>query len=271
MPDLLADRLSGLAPANAATRIERAQAELADALSRHDRAALHVSGGKDSLTCLHLARPWWDRITVMWANTGAAFPEALALMEDVRAMVPHFIEVKNDVVAQIARDGPPTDLLPVWNTPMGRAVHSGRDVPIQFPFTCCAENIWGPMARATAELGVSLIIRGQRARELRKAPIASGCVENGIEYLFPIEDWSGDQVREYLAASGVPLPANYTYTDTSMDCWCCTAFLDENVPGKYRNMREQHPALYARVQRQFDIIAAELRRELEVFTAARQP
>ena len=154
---------------------------------------------------------------------------------------------------------------------MGRAIHAGRQVPVQTPLACCAENIWGPMARATAELGASLIIRGQRTLEQRKAPIASGYVEGGIEYLFPIEDWSGDQVREYLATVGVALPEQYSgYVDTSMDCWCCTAFLDENVPGKYRYMRERHPALYARVQRQFDIIAGEAHREIQMLIAARE-
>jgi 3'-phosphoadenosine 5'-phosphosulfate sulfotransferase (PAPS reductase)/FAD synthetase len=58
-------------------------------IERHKpgKAVLQFSGGKDSLACLLLLRPWWDRLTVMWVNTGAAFPETLELMEAVRSRV----------------------------------------------------------------------------------------------------------------------------------------------------------------------------------------
>lgn len=41
-------------------------------IDRHERVVLFFSGGKDSLTCLLLLRPYWDRLTVCWINTGAA-------------------------------------------------------------------------------------------------------------------------------------------------------------------------------------------------------
>jgi hypothetical protein len=96
---------------------------------------------------------------------------------------------------------------------MGRAVHSGRPVAIQFPFACCAENIWGPMARATVELEATLVIRGQRAREQRRAPIASGHVEDGIEYLFPIEMPPGSRANTLPACGsrqGAALSKRFT-------------------------------------------------------------
>ena len=60
---------------------------------RHDRVALQISGGKDSLAVLHAMQPWWDRLCVFWTNPGNPFPETVALMEKIKAEVPFFGEV----------------------------------------------------------------------------------------------------------------------------------------------------------------------------------
>jgi 3'-phosphoadenosine 5'-phosphosulfate sulfotransferase (PAPS reductase)/FAD synthetase len=72
-------------------------------------------------------------------------------------------------------------------------------------------------------------------------------VIDGIRYEFPLEDWSDENVRDFLASRGVALPANYRYMDTGLDCWNCTAYLDENV-GKFDYMRERHPDKYRHVR-----------------------
>ena len=46
-------------------------------LGNHKNAVLQFSGGKDSTALIHLARPWLDRITVLFAETGATFPHLL--------------------------------------------------------------------------------------------------------------------------------------------------------------------------------------------------
>ena len=43
-------------------------------LGSHKHAVLQFSGGKDSTALMYLARPWLDRITVIFGETGATFP-----------------------------------------------------------------------------------------------------------------------------------------------------------------------------------------------------
>ena len=68
--------------------------------------ALLFSGGKDSLACLYLYRDVWDRLPVIWVNTGAAYPEMIEYMEGWKRRRPHFIEVKTK---RTARFGNPED------------------------------------------------------------------------------------------------------------------------------------------------------------------
>ena len=223
-------------------------------IEAHDKAVLHFSGGKDSLACLYLLRPYWDRLTVMWCNTGDAFPETHRQMERISAMVPHFVEVAGDLPNQQEECGPPADLLPVWNSVYGRAVDEGHSpFRVQDPLSCCSANIWQPVAEATKLLGFTLVIRGQRSAESRKGLIRSGHVEAGVRYWFPIEDWTSTDVMAYLKEEGVELPLHYQYVDSSLDCQMCTAYLNENR-GKFAYIREQHPVLHARLRERFAYI-----------------
>ena len=46
-----------------------------DFFNRHEKIALMFSGGRDSLACLELYRDYLDKMTLIWVNTGANFPE----------------------------------------------------------------------------------------------------------------------------------------------------------------------------------------------------
>lgn len=220
---------------------------------RHSAAVLQFSGGKDSLACLHLLRPYWDRLTVLWANTGDAFPETVEQMRDIADLVPHFQEVRSQQPENIKRFGPPADVLSAWDTPYGRMIDDSRRYRVQTPFGCCAVNIWKPLDEATRALRATLVIRGQRHAESKKAPIRSGHVEDGIEYYFPIEDWTDQEVVEYLRANDVKLPEHYAYVDSSLDCQTCTAYLAENA-GKFVYVRERHPHLHAELRQRLSYI-----------------
>ncbi len=215
-------------------------------IKRHERAALYFSGGKDSLACLYLLRAYWDDLTVVWCNTGDAFPETLAQMEEIRYTVPNFLEVKSDQPEQRARCGPPSDVVCAWETPIGRSMKASPR-KMQTAFGCCAENIWVPLHKTMMNLGFTLIIHGQRSDELRKAPIQSGHIEHGIEYYLPLETWSKNDVLLFLKTHGIKLPEHYSYVDSSLDCQHCTGYLDESV-GKFTYMEVHHPELYRRVQ-----------------------
>lgn len=207
---------------------------------RHQIIALEFSGGKDSLACLYMLKDYWHKIIVVWCNTGAAFPETIEQMAKIKAMVPYFLEVKSDQPADIELNGLPVDVLPYSNTEYSNIFEGKNDQKMRIFFDCCKNNIWLPMHDAITKLGATLVIRGQKLSDKNKSPVRSGYSFDGIEYLFPLEDMTDDDVYSYLKQINVELPRNYGYIRTSLDCWSCTAYVFENV-GKLRYMREHHP------------------------------
>jgi phosphoadenosine phosphosulfate reductase len=230
----------------------------------HKNAMLQFSGGKDSLACLWLLKTNWPDIVVVWVNTGDAFPETVEQMKAIKALVPNFMEIKSNQPEQIKRAGYPVDLLPVWDTELGRSTHEARHNRYQTPFSCCGENIWKPLNNVVRELGFTLVIRGQRNAETRKAPIRSGYIEDGVQYWFPIQDWSDKEVVEFL---GDKLPPHYKFLDTSLDCQHCTAYLDENR-NKLTYIRERDMKVAKEVERRLGRLYADCIAELNCVRAA---
>lgn len=228
-------------------------------LAGHE-AALQFSGGRDSLACLYLLRPWWPRITVLWANPGAPMPETLEQMAEIRRQVPNFIEVRGEQPAFIERYGPPSDLVPVWQSFPGDALVSRPGKSVQSALACCFANFWRPMQAVVKGMGFTLLIRGQRDAEVRRNPAAvDGAELDGVRFWLPLQDWAHEHVSEYLAAIGVRPPTYYQATRASVDCWSCTAYLDDNM-GKLAYLTERHPAM-----------ASELRRHLRRVERAVRP
>lgn len=231
----------------------------ADTIRRHDRIVLQFSGGKDSLACLYLLQPFWPKINVAWVNTGDAFPETIEQMRAIREMVPNFMEIRSNVRAQQDAYGYPTDVLPVRNHPtVMKLIHPQPRPFLQSCFACCRDNLWTPMQNYVEALGATLIIRGQRKDEVQHSPVRSGDVIDGVEFLFPIEDWTSEGVRSYL---GERLPEHYKYMDTGLDCMHCTAHLFENI-GKRRYMRERHPVAHSVVSQRLAVIRSEVAKDM---------
>lgn len=221
---------------------------------QHERIALQVSGGKDSLACLFLMQPYWDKMTVYWVNTGDAFPETTRIMNLTRGMVPRFVEIDGRQPQVIKMYGYPSDIVPVTNTAFGVACGGDAQL-IQDRYSCCARVIMQPMAQRMIEDGITLVIRGQKNSDHLKAPVKSGTVEDGITYLFPIEDWTDQQVFDYLEWVGVTLPRFYETMQTAPDCRTCTAYWDTNSA---QYLKRYHPEHYGEVQRRLGVISAEV-------------
>jgi len=235
---------------------------------------LQFSGGKDSLACLYLLKEYWKELTVMWAYTHDSFPETIAQMREVAGLVGRFEVVHSNVIEQNGRYGPPTDLLPVWDTEVGRGFDETRTRKYQAPFACCSDNLWQPLLDAVKGLGATLVIRGQRTSDKHKSTIRSGHIEAGIEYWFPLEGWSEKQVLSFLTEEGVALPEHYRYFNSSLDCAGCTAYLAEHK-GKLAWMQKRHPELAARLWKRLEYVKSgvdaelqHLQEELEVGRAA---
>lgn len=232
-----------------------------DIIKRHERVALQFSGGKDSLACLYLLRPYWDRLTVYWCNNGDAFPETLALAAQVRALVPHFVEIGGDVQAVQSQCGIPSDVVPAVATPFGRMV-GAPGVLIQDRYSCCFQSTMRPLHERMLADGITLIIRGQRNDEELKAPLRSGMVEAGIEYLFPVEGWSARQVLNYLREQDAPIPRFYEMLDAAPDCLHCSAYWET---GAAAYLKRYHHDAYQEVQRRLNTISEAIAPSITAF------
>jgi phosphoadenosine phosphosulfate reductase len=218
---------------------------------RHEKIALQFSGGKDSLALLHLFKPHWDRITVYWLNSGDPFPETERQMREVAAMVPHFVEIEGRQPEVIATLGIPSDMVPALSTPIGRAACGGRAPAILDRYSCCLYSLFLPMHERMKADGITCIIRGQKHSDMQRSPLKSGDVEDGIEYLFPLEDFDDADVFAYLGLQQIELPSFYPELSASPDCMTCSAYWEEGR-GKY--LRKHHPGAYAIYQERLGII-----------------
>lgn len=233
-------------------------------IGAHERVALQVSMGRDSLACLYLLRDagLLDRVTVYWVNTGDAFPETLEIAAQVREMVPHFEEIDGRQPEVVETFGIPTDILSRSCTPIG-LMCGQSDVKMQDTYSCCGRVIMGPMHERMIADGITLIIRGQRADDSHKAPLASGDWELGMQYLFPIEEWSDSDVDEYLTKVGAPRHACYDYGMTSSpDCMSCSGWWSD---GRSRFLKERHPDAYEKYMNRLELIRASNENLIQLF------
>lgn len=223
-------------------------------LDNHQNIALQVSGGRDSLATFALLKELGllNKVTVYWVNTGDAAPETLEIMDLVREQSPKFVEIQGKQPEIIARFGIPTDLLPRSCTPIGLATGQS-DILMQDSYSCCARVIMEPMHRRMLEDGVTCIIRGQRDDDTHRAPFHSGHIENGIQYVFPIEDWIDEEVDHYVKEYGFPVHPCYDYMDSTPDCLTCSGWWNER---RAAYLQAHHPEAHKVYQDRLDLIRA---------------
>lgn len=218
--------------------------DFAPILARHaGRIALQLSGGKDSLATALVMRPLWPQLTLYWLDSGSAFPEVRESVDAIEALGARVVRVQADQPGCVRRHGFPADVVPVSHTPLGIMARHSDDHPIQSRYDCCARVLWQPMSDRMRADDITLIIRGEKGADRLRGPLRNGSVADGIEYLFPIEDWTDADVMRYLAEQGVPIPRFYGLMHSSPDCMDCSAWWEEN---RAAYLREYHPEAHAR-------------------------
>lgn len=218
------------------------------------------------MACLLLNRAYLHEIMVLWANTGKNYPEALAFVESMRDLCPNWIEVKTDRASQWARNGYPSDVVPVDWTAMGQSFTDKKPVMIQSYLQCCFENIGGALWAKSVELGATEIIRGQRADESHRSTANDGNVQNGITFRHPIEQWTKAEVLQFIEAELGELPLHFSLDHSSMDCYDCTAFASHSVD-RAQHTKSVHPELYAEYKIGLDLVISAIRQATKPYDA----
>jgi len=214
--------------------------------SRHDKVALMFSGGKDSIACMYLLKPYLDKVTLVWVNRGADLPEITSYMESIRAQVPNFLEVITDQPKNVEMFGHPADVVPISYTPIGQLCTSSKPIKFRSYMDCCADNFWNPAEAKIREMGFTGVVRGQRNSDTHKSPVSSGHIWNGVEYVFPINDWSTEDVLTYIQKCGEEITERLLMSHSSLDCWDCTAYLGENKD-RMKYLKKHYPNNYEHV------------------------
>jgi 3'-phosphoadenosine 5'-phosphosulfate sulfotransferase (PAPS reductase)/FAD synthetase len=225
------------------------------------KTALAFSGGKDSWACLWLHRDRLADITVIWVNTGKNYPELLATIEKARALCPNFVELIVDRDGQNSHHGIPADVVPINWTRQGQQFTGAKPVTIQPYLLCCYENIVMHLQGYCKAQGVTHLIRGQRNDEGHRSSARDGDVVDGIVYLQPIENWTGDEVLEFVGRH-MALPDHFQFAHSSMDCYDCTAYATESKD-RIAHMKDHHPILFAEYDKRKTALNNALRQALE--------
>lgn len=223
-------------------------------LSAHINVAFQFSGGKDSLAALFLLREHWKKMVVYHCDSGDAFPETVELIDRVAAMVPHFTRVAGRVLQSRAEHGLPTDVLPWTSTQAAHWTNVGTTPKMQDRVSCCFRSIMEPMHERMLADGVTLIIRGQKDADKMKGQFRSGDVVDGIEFYYPVQDWTDDQCSAYNRENGFPpLPFYLEGMRNSSDCATCTAWCEDDR-GAY--LAKHHPVKFEEYRENMRTIAA---------------
>jgi len=131
------------------------------------------------------------------------------------------------------------------------AMMRGQEYIIQDRYSCCFVTKMAPLHNRMIEDGITLIIRGQRKDDESKSPLQSGMTDNGIEYLFPIENWTAKQVMAFLEVKGAPIPRFYEMLDEAPDCMTCSAWWEK---GAAKYLKRYHYPAYLDLQGRLDAI-----------------
>lgn len=216
-----------------------------------EKWALLYSGGRDSHACLKLLRTQGrlHATTIVWVNTGDAWPETIEWMNKIRATWPNFFEVKTDVRKWTLEHGIPADVVHVGGTELGAMWNwPNRTRRHVLGPECCFNNIIAPLWDNLKHFGFTHVVRGDKYSDRPRGGAKDGEVYDGITFSLPIADWSDDAVNVYL---GDELPPQYLEgCHSSLDCLHCTAFGHEWHGGRGDYLSQKHPSTFLEVAKE---------------------
>lgn len=227
---------------------------IAEAFSRHERVGFQFSGGKDSVAALLLLLNFWDRMTIYFCDSGDSLPETLTIVDRIAGLVPRFERITGRVHEVRETWGLPVDLLP-WTSAYAAHHHNTGSTPLmQDRVACCSRSIMAPLHERMIEDGITLIIRGQKDEDRYKGVFRSGDVVDGVEFLYPVQDWTDEQCFSLMRESGIEPQRFYAEGLThSSDCATCTAWCEDD---RANYLKAHHPDKFIEYQYNISIIAS---------------
>ena len=206
------------------------------------------------MACLHLCR---DRIDfAIFVDTGKTYPETWDMVDYARALVPVFI-ANSDRDEQNRIAGIPSDVVPVDYTMLGQMLTRPKAIKIQSHLECHFYNVIAPLFSKAKELGASSLICGQRLEDNYRGTARNGDTVDGIVRLHPIENWTSEQVLDYLSTV-MEVPEHYRIKHSSLDCYDCTAFRRDSED-RIAFTREKYPEYYHEYRDRMDLIRQALK------------
>lgn len=220
--------------------------------------ALWFSGGKDSMACLYLLKKQLHGIKVLFCDTGKNYPELIDTVRQAALLCPHFEVLYGDRDKQWVEKGIASDVVPIDWTTFGQEITSKKDVTIQAYLQCCYENIAEILVKRTRELGITTVIRGQRADEAHRSTAKHGETHQGLTFEHPIEGWTKDEVLAYLKHEMGKLPEHYAMEHSSLDCYDCVAY-GNHSKDRVEWMKFKYPVFYATYENNLNSIKKAIR------------
>lgn len=197
-----------------APRLDRLEADALHALQQwfteHPTAYVSISGGKDSMVCLHLARRVEPDVKAVWFDSGLEFPQTREFIARIQAAWGF------ELVTIPPSTPSPLQVLVdsgAWEHGAAKRVVRGRD-PLEEaciikPARKARELLgkWGVYGLRADESRARLALLGSRRNGVVLKHDAAGDVEYG--HLAPIWRWSFEEVWAYHVKHRVPRNALY--------------------------------------------------------------
>ena len=240
-----------------ASLVTQTQEEISQAIDSHTKPVLWLSGGKESLTLLHLLRPWNTRITLLHNHLDGGWPgvteNLMALADAWGFTTPMLTHPKLTFDEYVAQFGYQTDIVPTDSDTVIQppSPYQGEGMRVSSWWHCTLlRNIY-PLLEATMALGADAILTGVRASDgalfaSMGAEASQGKDVVGYVRYNPLYAWTAEDIYAYLDGHHVPLPAHYQWKRAAgdayefPDCMRCTW-----QPEHWRILREHYPDVYA--------------------------
>ena len=186
------------------------------------KLAVAFSGGKDSLTVLHLVLKTIPDVIVLYNNTTIEFPETIEYVKKLSKLWNFNLEITR-----------PKDTFFKLLKIHGWATHEDR--------WCCGPCKEEPAAKFIKDHGIQAEITGTTRTEsiYRRGlkPIKLPSKRPYFIRINPIYDWNSQEVWKYIETQKLPCNPIYEMGYRRCGCWCCPI----NGPSHYSRLEKTHP------------------------------